>query len=949
MTESTLKYYNEFKVIIDAQDIDRLAICLKAIPNEHLVDAAKVFIYTYNDEESLYYYYSRGASVETLWRPFGTPKQFFMIHMGQLATGNFNQVGAMAPQSFMYIADNHKYDKNYDTLFIELLSHRKVNWLNKWFNKNWWGMTYETLYKLYELNLVKYDKLLFSRVLAQLPDIRLYKNDMYQYIKANNFLLENDIYSLFEYENSLAHSGRYNPESVNWLQFFVKLIEEGFLDKRTVLNKCLEAAKRHFKSNQIGWFRELFKSLNPSIEDILSLQHQLFELLNHSLSPNVNFAISNIKSIVHTSHFDTDTFLLNIESALARSDVKTGIQTALSIFEKILKENPDLSSQICLLSTNCLLNNDKTIQEKVAKIIKLYGDKNDELLTGNLAIYSSKLNSSAIDLLGDFVKTASKISEETYEYLPKEYIKTELGAPVNYISSWNDLMFQIGKTLKSTDPINAELLFDGIIRLQGKLPADYRTQLQPFVKQAKNLGWGMNVGSIHYMIGQFIEKWGGNPAPENTQRWQNYYKNDRFIDLFSLRLKYITLKLKQGSQLPLLSTPTHTSFRVHAGVLIDRLLTYKAQNEQINTFDFILAISRIALVQDVSIIEKAKKLNGVIRDLILYLISDNPPVKITKPSFLEESTQKLGKYLSWLGNESPLIDYNTLNIYWAIATRTKNPDNYFEELQNSKYSSYPNVTTPFQLNWEMKKFTQKPYYGSQEFSEYKIKLNNCKTEVDNNYLIYSFNYYQHDANTYYYPADTLFLYSFVPNYSDPFYAKMLMVYALKSNLTSESERGLNEVLKILLSYKQNIDMTANLVLATGFLNNAKINRDLSVEVFIQGVNDNCLNVELLGHNISKLLNGNYAPLSRLIDSLYALKGISLLHDSALFILIEKIIAEIGEEIPKNFMKLIELYHELLIINNKQISTAIEQKLPIWKQRDTIKKQFNKLKHFQAIV
>ena len=174
---------------------------------------------------------------------------------------------------------------------------------------------------------------------------------------------------------------------------------------------------------------------------------------------------------------------------------------------------------------------------------------------------------------------------------------------------------------------------------------------------------------------------------------------------------------------------------------------------------------------------------------------------------------------------------------------------------------------------------------------------------------------------------------------------MLMIYALKSDLSSDTQkRGFNEVLKTIFIYKQNIDGVANLLLATGFLNNAPINRDLSIEIFIQRVNENCLNIELLGYNIGKLLDGNYAPSKRLIDSLLSLKGISKIHDSALLLLIENILFEVKEEVPKNSIKLFELYNELLVVSNREIPDLLKQKLLVWQRNEGFKKQIVRFKY-----
>ena len=375
---------------------------------------------------------------------------------------------------------------------------------------------------------------------------------------------------------------------------------------------------------------------------------------------------------------------------------------------------------------------------------------------------------------------------------------------------------------------------------------------------------------------------------------------------------------------------------------MSRLLAYEEANESINDLDFLLAITRLVFISDNSIITKAYKLKGLTKNLILYLITDNQEIRIKKSAFLDSTAQTVVRY--FFGNETQLTKEEKQTLFWAIAARTKKPDGIFDEFNKTVFKHYPNIVKPYEVNWEIKELEEKQRWNNKVLIENKIILNYYTSYFQNRKLLYSESYYSKKNNHGYMPADTNFIYSFVPNFAEPFFFRMLNVYSIKSDLTSDSQKkAFNESLKTLLIYRPNIDKSANLFLATGFLSNASINRDLSVEIFIQGVTEKRLNVALLGHNIGKLLAGNYAPLQRLSDSLLALKNISALNDAALIIFFENMLIEFTGETPKGFVKLLEFYNELLLNYEKKPSTLLDKNIYKWQENLSLKKQMLKLK------
>ncbi len=937
--KDSLTYFNELKEVIYSNNMSRFLRYIKSIPTEDFEKVIKVTDRV--SELSIWSYFSANVQLGPLSRgQRGDNLQQLMAKLAFLAVADYKVINNWyIPNDFLLTEEYGKLLENFDEYFIEILTYRRVKWLNKWLNRNRWRtIPYTTIYKLHCLGLLKHDKPVFLRSLVGLPFLNLTNFDAHDYIKNNDFLIENDLYSIFEYELYFMDGNNL------WLEIFQFLINEKKIEKSIILNKCIEAIKRNFKRNFINQFRELFIKLNPSVDEKLALQHELFELFNQPLAANVSFAIDQIKTITEQKGFDIEAFLLNTESILPRNDLKTGIKTILSICEKIAKKQPDFSAQICMLVTNCLISSESSIQEKAAKIIKNYSNKNDEMLLASISTYTEQLNKTTLEFLQNFIsiddKSDTSAENTEYHYIPQTFPKSTEGKPVEYISNWNDLLFQVGKALKSTDPIDAELLFDGIIRLQNQFPDNYKEQLEPYLKQLNNFSQNSYIGNIQ----RFIKEWGAVTLPT----FYDYgLKTDPFIRLFTLQLKGINSKLKSKSNLPLLSTPTHSPFWLSSDVFVDRLLLYQNANEIFDDVDFLLAISRISIDSSTETIQKIHKLNNISRSLLLYLLLDNQEIIITKSSFIENTTQTITKYFSKLGNKIQLTDDDREALLWAVVARTKQSNGIFKEFEETTLKTLPNVVKPYELDWKIIQWGEYISWNQKTILHNRLKLNSINDKLEINESIYSLGYFgTKSANDFIdiFADDIKSIYSLSPNYPESFYFKVIQEYAEESttgsNLTKEA---FHESLKTLLLYKPNIENSANLFLATGFLSNAPMNRDLSVEIFIQSVIEQRLDVKQLGQNIGKLLGGNYAPIQRLSDSLLSLKNISELNDIALILFFENMLIEFSDELSKGFTKLLEFYNELLLNYNRKVCIEVEQKLNRWQENTTLKKQLIKMK------
>jgi hypothetical protein len=87
---------------------------------------------------------------------------------------------------------------------------------------------------------------------------------------------------------------------------------------------------------------------------------------------------------------------------------------------------------------------------------------------------------------------------------------------------------------------------------------------------------------------------------------------------------------------------------------------------------------------------------------------------------------------------------------------------------------------------------------------------------------------------------------------------------------------------------------------------------MASEVLMNLIQVKKIDMQYLGEKMAWLLTNKYAGVQRLSDALTAIKDISTLHNSALFLLLDAFFQhfEATEKLPTNFKKLVELYTDL---------------------------------------
>ena len=480
-----------------------------------------------------------------------------------------------------------------------VLEWAKPTWLTEFLLQqanrgSWTTMPYAQLREMETAGLISYQPELFARSVGVFQE-NLYDRDRRKYftndyrpylafVTTDDLVLSRDIPALFEYPVFVHDAfcivekkeGKYEGYRMHiWTLIFEHLLANGKLDRLWFLERCLSVQTKDWPINLRAFYRKQAEAANPTPAEWLALQSTLFSLLAAQHPHVVNWAIGILKDISTEPDFRADEMLDWTSATMMRDDCKTGLKTLLTVFERLLKAQPDRRTAITHRLADVFAINDPSLQTKAAALLTKYGDPTDDDLQTALQTYSGQMLGNVAGDLGQFLNADNAPTAETdgpvaYQYAPPDVPKLVPGADVHLPESWTDLLFLIGKSINSEEPLDIEILMNALLFPPADRPNDFREQLKPY---AKKLEKTYSVSKIRQLTKSYLEHWiydNGKPyVGIDTSTIQTMH-------LQRFRWQHLDRKRKSGSRLPLLSLPTHAPHWIDPATLVKRLLDYRA-------------------------------------------------------------------------------------------------------------------------------------------------------------------------------------------------------------------------------------------------------------------------------------------------------------------------------------------------------------------------------------
>jgi len=782
--------------------------------------------------------------------------------------------------------------------------------------------------------------------------------------------LSEHIWYLFEYPSNIHFSDRWNAapnpdypgEEPNWKGVIGRLTREGALDRQRVLEESLKAANRNFNKLLTGWCIELFSLLQPSKEELVQLQPLLLQTLDSPQSKAVSTVLGFLKMLSGDKAFDHPAFLDHLPPVMATGK-KSIITTTLQILEKVGKQYPGIQPRICNELCQVFLSKEDDIQAKTAKLITQFGSTSDAALKEQLSLFRDSMLIGTQKALAAFFDgnaapevAGNSMEEESRPLTDPHYLLPEINDPAT-------LVFFASQSFEGNETYHIDLLPAVLLNMQEIISTDVLLQMEPAFQRAaamlKRLPSG--AGSLDETLAVFFLNYGkcmADARPEyvaelnniksKTHWWQNrseipalqHWKTSRdepavyipYRKLLALALQKLTNK----DTLPLLSTPTHTPAWIDPLVLIQRLQQYQAAQVLPNEFDLQVAISRCAPDHTGAALAQAVKMpEGEYKRLLMFLLD----VAILP--------------------EGPF----TLPSAWMQAGITKAPTTVFEAFAEFSYSRLPVVLLNGQVPW---KAHVRPYQAYGAFNMEKKDYDRYWSEEtvmevtfpeEAGLLLLKGNApllqeYLNGVGKYMFAPlpDIKRLLLLTPNHPDVLLARVMNTCLLYSAYYEVPET--NMVLGTLQTVHE-LDIVPNdrllLFVACCMMHGDRTVRNYAAGYWSSRVPQR-INSETLGQMIGQLERVLWAPLKRLYDLINSsMLQISPVHNKALETMLTACLAVFEAAPVKDLKKLLEIYNEVLLLNNSQITDPQVTTLLLgWKTNATLKKITERLLQLVAI-
>jgi len=955
---------DQFKAIVETQQKGRVVPFLKSLTNSQRKELAPL-VKKLTKEYSVYSQDASGAH-----RQKGSGEQLEILQVASFVCLN--------------MAD---YEKSpFSVWFLEDRSLGKIidwfcpDWFSEFVNKQAkldhipYYINYNRVMELTEKGYLQPSKDLVAKIMPQ--SIFEQDKDRHWVFKPENLLkqkvtIDEHIWYLFEVETNLHYSDRFlyfgkeeSKEKIGWLTLFKQFSEEKRLDRFRLLKESLLASNRNFNKVLSGWFIELFNQLEPTNGEIMALQTEMYTVLSSPHSKPIGTVLQCFKKVLAEPNFGIDNFL-DSTPVLLSSSTKSIVASTLAILEKLASKSKDDRFLIAKSVMQIFIHPDDDLQAKAARIIADNQKEPDEFFKSELSVYFPTMMLSAKNILKRFDRTSSEVKPIKSEIKPNTVRKDEW-TEIPPIENFDDLVFLASQAFDNNQSWHIDWLPAALVQFQNEIRGENIDKLEPALQRGLKMTksefrstqgyldhmlavffidvcvflakkYPQESNALRLLFGKFDQKEGDKirrwlaigDKKSYLSTWDNYAK-DPCYDIYKQFLLSALEKIRIGDTIPQLPTPTHEPGWILPETLVKRLVIYQKENVEPNGFNFQMAISRCLLENTDNAIEIAKaQLTNEYRNLMVFLLDINaePQPPFNHPGAWMVASLSKGEKKAYKAFEkfdyyqTPFQKY-TGQYQW----QSVDEEYIFDEFNYKLKKSIPVKRRRKILQVD---FTGTKPKENKAIPKFLTKLvAKHKSAIPLLYDLLSIEAAHLDQHH----NDARRILLLTPNNPEPFLAVVLNQCLKYPTFWNESDkRMVIACLQTLHEIWNDFGNMAHVFLGTCMLASDRTVSNIAGEIWVKAVNIGKISNEQLGKAIGLHERIEFAPLKRFTDLVSQnMFRVSDLHNQQLQILIEHILVELPDEPIKNLKKLVEIYAEVLSLNQSGSNEKAIERLNVWK-------------------
>ncbi|MCZ7516172.1 DUF6493 family protein [Escherichia albertii] len=734
-------------------------------------------------------------------------------------------------------------------------------------------------------------------------------------LQKHSFTLDVHLWEIFNYPCNISWTDRWDraqekPDDADeqkWIYYFKKFSKDKRIDRMRVLKESLLAVNRGFNKDQTNWYMALFTALEPTENECLHLQRELFSVFHCPHNKPIATILNIIKSLILNPGFDNDEFINHLP-LLFSSIIKGTVNSTLILADKLASQYPDKRTIICYHLSGVFINKNPGLQDKTAKIIAKYGDPADAELSVLLDSYTNSLLTGAREVLTDFLDAKPMVADDALQlHSVMPLIRND--NRILEIKTWDDFVFLAGRACLNLESYHFDLFPAALLRFAPQINKDNISQLEPaFGLAVKTLQSGsVSVGAFDKILATFILEFAGDLLRELPNK-NISIKYNQYLAIINNENKNLKLNwgfhewqkstkakfqpwidilinvlhsLQKTEPLPLLSTPTHLPCFIDPYTLVQRLKKYQAATQVPDNFDFQLAIQRCVTPENEINLAGLSQNDTALLNYFFY--GDVKSLKCVENDDLTLSAiiTRNASHYDLASFEYGLILLNKNNLPakiisndfpWCLETKIQTAPYLKEEF------SYKQLSVDIPRNWQQE--------NTSLFYAFSFMKASADLATDKHRLLFSFPV-----------AHDLFLVQFI-------------AYHFKTEYNES--RDIIHLLQAMLELPLPLTPMGHLLTAFCMLHADKTVRVLAGELWIdklrypQGVNSTHI-----GDILGRLEKENWAPLKRFTDlAMQSLINISSRHNQSLLEMVTAMDSHLNTVKITNYKKLNELQLEL---------------------------------------
>jgi Family of unknown function (DUF6493) len=191
-----------------------------------------------------------------------------------------------------------------EAIAYRVVADRRPEWLPEWAamtlenQTTSWGTPFALVRRLIAEGLVPRPSTPWYP-LSMIYGLQRRDRDVYEALKADPALLDDEVWRLFEVEGggdtSLAAHDKYCGERQSWTWALLQLSRDGLLPHDRLLDASLEALRRDFGAFRAGWFSRFHEAMRPSPDERAARTDRYLTLLHSPIPATVSFAVKALR------------------------------------------------------------------------------------------------------------------------------------------------------------------------------------------------------------------------------------------------------------------------------------------------------------------------------------------------------------------------------------------------------------------------------------------------------------------------------------------------------------------------------------------------------------------------------------------------------------------------------------------------------------------------------